>query len=284
MLMHAGRRCAFVFVSLTLLTAGPRAAPQQEAFPDAASFARRVREAIRLDYELQRQFSYVEQRRDVRVSKLGKVEVGPERTFEVYPSPVPGRTYKRLIAVDGKQLSAAELTRRDREHAEDLAKERAKRERETPEQRQARLDAEAEELRERETIVNDAFAVFQPRFLGRDILEGQKVLLVSLTPREDAKVSTREGRWMKQFEGRAWVSENDFQIAKLEMQARDDVSIGWGILGRVHEGSRFVFTRRKFQDAWLPAEVIFDASGRTLLFRKFDIDVVTTYSQYKRIS
>jgi len=29
--------------------------------------------------------------------------------------------------------------------------------------------------------------------------------------------------------------------------------------------------------------VIFDASGRTLLFRKFDIDLVTTYSRYKRM-
>ena len=73
------------------------------------------------------------------------------------------------------------------------------------------------------------------------------------------------------------------QVARLEMRARDDVTIGWGILGRVHEGSRFVFTRRKFENAWLPAEVVFDATGSTLLFRKFDIDLVTTYSGYKRI-
>ena len=71
---------------------------------------------------------------------------------------------------------------------------------------------------------------------------------------------------------------------KLDMRALDDVSIGWGILGRVHEGSRFVFSRRRFEGAWLPSQVIFDATGRTLLFRKFDVDVVTTYSGYKRVA
>jgi hypothetical protein len=270
-------------VSLALLTPGLRAA-QQEKFPDPATLGQRVRAAIRLDYELQEQFSYVEQRREVWVSKLGKVEVGPQRTFEVYPSSIPGRTYKRLIAVDGKPLTGEELIRRDREHAEHLAKETAKRERETPKQRADRLEQQAKERQERDAIVNDAFAVFQSRFIGRELVDGQKLLVVSLTPREDVEVTTREGQWMKAFAGRAWVSENDFQIAKIEMQAKSDVTIGWGILGRVHEGSRFVFTRRKFEDAWLPAEVIFDASGRTLLFRRFDIDVVTTYSQYKRIS
>lgn len=283
------RLCALIVVSFALVAPGLRAAPtlqpaaQQRDFPDSADFAQRVRNAIRLDYELQRHFSYIEQRRDVRVSKLGKVEVGPERTFEVYPSSMPGRTYKRLIAVNGKPLSAEELARHDRERLENLAKEKTKQLRETPQQRAARLEEEARERKQRDAIVDDAFAVFQPKLVDREVLDGHRVLVVSLTPKEDARVATREGRWMKEFAGRAWISEADFQIAKLEMQAQGDVTIGWGILGRVHEGSRFVFTRRKFQDAWLPAEVLFDATGRTLLFRKFDIDLVTTYSDYKRI-
>jgi hypothetical protein len=219
----------------------------------------------------------------MRVTKLGKVEIGAQRTFEVYPSAVPGRTYKRLIAVDGQPLSDAELARRDAEHAADVAEEAARRQRETARQRDARLKQEADARRERDAIIADGFAVFEPKITGREVLEGHSVFVVALTPRPDARVTTREGRWMKQFEGRAWISEQDYQVARLEMRARDDVTIGWGIVGRVHEGSRFVFARRKFENAWLPAEVVFDATGRTLLFRKFDIDVVTTYSGYKRI-
>ena len=275
------RRGSVLFV-VSLFALAPRI-PAQGALPDAAELTRRVRDAIRLDYELQARFTYIEQRRELRVSSLGKVEIGEQRTFEVYPSAIRGRTYKRLIAVDGQPLSDAELARLDAEHAADVAAEAARRQRETPRQRDARLKEEADARRERDAIIADGFAVFEPRVTGREVLDGHKMIVLALTPRADARVSTREGRWMKQFEGRAWISEEDDQLARLEMRARDDVTIGWGIVGRVHQGSRFVFTRRKFENAWLPAEVVFDATGRTLLFRKFDIDVVTTYSGYRRI-
>src|SRR5687767_13398645 len=201
-LMPRLRRVSVLFlVSLCTLTPVIRA---QSAIPAPSGLARRVRDAVRLDDELQAQFRYVEQRRDLRVSKMGKVEVGAQHTFEVYPSAVPGRTYKRLIAVDGRPLSDAELARRDREHAAHVAAEAARRERETPRERNARLKEEADALRERNAIVDDGFAVFEPTVIGREILDGQKTILVALTPRPDAPVTTREGRWMKQFEGRAW--------------------------------------------------------------------------------
>ena len=80
---------------------------------------------------------------------------------------------------------------------------------------------------------------------------------------------------MKQFEGSAWVSEIDHEIVKLDMHAKDDVTIGWGLLGRIHEGSRFIFQRRKVENVWLLPQITFDASGRTLLLRKFQLNVVT---------
>jgi hypothetical protein len=244
--------------------------------PDVAVLTRQVREAIRLDYELQKQFTYREHRRDVKISKLGKVTVGPLRTFEVYPSRDPGKTYKRLIAVDGKPLDPEELARLDAERQRDLARA------ETEAQRAKRLQEKEAERRERKAILNDAMAVFEPTLVGRESFEGHTVIVATLKPRPDVHVSTREGRWFKHFEGRAWIAESDHQVARLEMRAADDVSIGWGIIGRVYEGSRFVFSRRKIEDTWLPAEVIFEASGRTLLFRKFELNAVTTYSDYRR--
>ena len=254
------------------------------SYPDAGAFFHKVREATRLDYELQSDFSYKEERRDIRISKLGKVEVGAQRTFEVFPSSIPGRTYKRLIAVNGVPLSAEELTRRDREHQKNLENLRAEQAGETAEERKKRLDKEAAELAERNAILDDALAVFQGTFISRETIDGATVYVLSVTPREDARVRTREGRWLKAFAGTVWITANDYQIVKLDMRAQDDVSIGWGILGRVHEGSRFVFARRRFEGAWLPSQVIFDATGRTLLFRKFDLDLVTTYSGYKRVA
>ena len=282
------RRLASVLAILTVAVCLPSAqspAPRTSGdLPEATSFLRQVRDSIRLDDEIQQEFMYLEERRDVKISRLGKLEVGPRRTFEVYPSATPGRTYKRLIAVEGQPLDAAELARRDREHQENLRKAAEREKRETPAQRAVRLEEVAEADRERRAIIEDGLAVFAPTLVRRELLDGHPVIVIALNARPDARVITREGRWMKQFEGTAWVSEVDHEIVKLDMHAKGDVTIGWGLLGRIHEGSRFIFQRRKVENVWLPAQITFDATGRTLLLRKFQLNVVTTYSGYKRIS
>jgi hypothetical protein len=259
-----------------------RGAAVEQALPDTATLMSRMRASVRFDYELLEEYTYLEKRRDVKISKLGKVTVGPLRTFEVHPSSQPGRTWKRLVAIDGKPLDPAELARRDAEHERDMRKLAEKIAAETPGERAERLEEEAEARREREAIMNDAFAVFHATVVGRTTLEGVPAIEVVLTPKPDARVKTREGKWLKEFHGRIWISEPDYEIAALELEAIDDVSIGWGFVGRVHEGSRFEFRRRKVENMWLPAEVRFQATGRTLLFRSFDIEAVTSYSDYRR--
>ena len=117
------------------------------------------------------------------------------------------------------------------------------------------------------------------------MLNGQRVIAATLTPRQNVKTKSDEGKWMKRFKGRAWVSDDDWQVAKVEMEALDDISIGWGLVGRVHQGSKFTFRRTKVNgEVWLPVEMKFEASGRTLLFRKFQIFTVTSYSDYKKFN
>jgi len=267
--------------TLVWALAAQTAAPSLPVIP-SAELSRRVRHAIRLDYQLQKEFTYVERRQDVRISKLGKVTIGPPRTFEVLPDPVPGQTYKRLIAINGVPLGADELARREAEHQKDLAEARERIRRETPPERAARLEKAGSEQRRSDQILDDAFRVYEARIEGRQIVDGQPVLVTRMTPRRDVDVSTREGRWMKQFEGQLWVAEADYQIVRVDMRAVTDVTIGWGVIGRIHKGSRLVYQRRHFENVWLPSETTYEARGRTMIFRPFEVNVTTTYSGYKR--
>ena len=264
---------------VAFLLAQPRAA---DHYPPPAEFARGVRRALQLDYEVLRNFTYRERRRDVKISKLGKVTIGPVRTFEVVLSEEPGGTYKRLVEIDGRPLTAAELAQRDADHDRDLRRAAERARTETPSQRAERTARAEDERRHRDAILDDAIAAFEATFVGREIIAGQPVLVADLQPRPGARPSTKEGRWMKQFAGRVWVAEHGYQLVKLEMEAHDDVTIGWGIIGRVHKGSRLSISRQRFEDAWLPSELSYQATGRTLLFRPFDIAVTTTYSDYRR--
>ena len=241
----------------------------------------KVRSAVRLDTDLQKDFTFVEHRREVKVSALGKVSVGPLRTFEVVPGQDPSRTYKRLIAVEGRPLDPAELQTRDEERQRDLAKEERADRRETPAQRARRLDRAERERREKLAILQDALNVFEASVVAREVVEGEPTVVVSLTPRADANAETREGNWMRQFRGHGWFVEADGQMARLDMQAFDDVSIGWGLIGRLYKGSRVLVERRPVAGVWMPWRLTFVATGKSLLFRPFDLNLVTEYWNYK---
>jgi hypothetical protein len=259
--------------------------PMDAPLPEVKAILDKVKSRIQLDRELQSQYTYLEKRRDVKLSKLGKVMVGPLRTFEVYPSAKPGRTYKRLVEIDGKRLDAAELERRDTAHRQHLLDMIEQEKNETPQMKAKREQREAKDLREQRDLIDDAFAIFEVKLTGREMLDGQRVIAATLTPRQNVQTKSDEGKWMKRFKGRAWVSDDDWQVAKVEMEALDDINIGWGLVGRVHQGSKFTFSRTKVNgEVWLPVEMKFEASGRTLLFRKFQIFTVTSYSDYKKFN
>jgi hypothetical protein len=259
--------------------------PFNTALPLTHPFIRKMRAAIRFDEDLQQAYTYLERRRDVKITGLGKVSVGPLRTFEVYPSNQPGRTYKRLIAVDGKPLPAADLARRDEEHRRNVLAEVERDKLETPAAKAARLAKEAQERRERDAIVNDAFAIFEATVIGRDTIDGQGTLILWITPRRNVSPKTREGGYMKKFAGKLWVAEADGAIVKLDLTAFDDISVGYGMVGRVHQGARLEFARRRVNnETWLPSSSHITAKGRTLMFRPFDFDVRTEYLDYKKWS
>ena len=247
----------------------------------------RLREHFWRDREREEQYTYLERRRDVRVSRTGKVSLGPSRTFEVYPSSVPGRTYKRLIEVEGVPLPPAELARRDAEHRGNMLWEKRRREDQTPQQQadRERHDRERRDRQRRE--VEEAFGVFDVTPAGVERLEGraEPVLRVSLLPRRDAPAHSDLVRYLKRFEGTAWVDTAAGQLVRLDLRAVEDVTVGWGLVGRVHKGSTASYERQLVDgDAWLPWRARLSVRGRALLFRKFDIETETTWWDYRKYS
>ena len=183
-----------------------------------------------------------------------------------------GEPYKRLVAIDGRPLTPAELASAEADHQRDLADAARRRQHESADQRERRLAKEEEDRTENRRILEDALAVFKSTAIGRDTIDGETVVIILLVPRPEVEVKTREGAWMKKSSGRAWFVERDGQLVRLDMQMLDDVSVGWGIVGRLRKGSRLVVDRRRVGQTWLPSRMQVDASGRTLLFRSFDLE------------
>ena len=276
-------RIAAVLPLLLVLAGGWPHASDDRPLPDAKAFGAEVRKHMLDERALWSQYTYVERNEDITVSKLGKVQAAPVKVYQVYPSPEPGNTYKKLLAVDGVPQTPEQLAAQDKKHREDLARERQKRARETPEERAERLRAEKEEREELERTLDEIYVAYDIRLVGRDTIDGRTTVVATLEPRRNHRPITDAGKLMKKIRVRAWVTEDDYQVVRLVGEVVEDVTVGWGIIGRLHKGARGVYERRLVDgNVWLPSRVTLKGTGRALLFRTFALDTETTYSQYRK--
>jgi hypothetical protein len=273
---------AFILCILISVSARGRAqTPDTGPLPDAAAFAAEVKSRLRTDRALQAQYTFLERREEIEVSKLGKVKKGSVKEYEVYPSIVPGNTYKRLITVDGRPLDAAQLMKNDEKHRKDVLAETN----ESPAARRKREQENAKLRAEERQVIDEIFSLYDIRVVGRDTVNGYPTIVATLEPRPKYVPKTDDARVMKKFRVRAWVHEADYQVVKIDAEAIGDLTFGWGIIGRLHKGARAVLERRKVNDeVWLPARVHVIGTGRAVMFRKFAIDSVTEWFDYKKFS
>ena len=265
-------------------------AAQDRPLPDQDAFLQETRTHLQTDATLQSSYVYVETRRERKQDGEGRVKEERVRVYESYPG-LPGEErWERLMSEDGKPVSSATLAKQDaerRKRAEAMAERLATQ----PAKEHARQERAWTKYRqEREEQVGDIFVVFDINMVGRETIEGHETIAFSLTPKPKSSPRTREGEIMRHFAVRAWISESDHELVRLDAKALDNVSFGLG-LARLHKDSELSFLRRKINgEVWLPAVVTYRGSGRVgLLFtlrrsgssefsdyRKFTVDTSST--------
>jgi hypothetical protein len=278
------RRIALsAFVCIALVAPASRA--QDAPLPNPDSFLQQVRKHLETDEERQTGYMYVEKRREQKLDSDGRPTGESLKVFESYPGlPGEGR-WRRLISEDGRPVPPADLEKADRERRQ-RAEEYAQRLAKDPEKERARVAQELERVkRERADTIDDVFRVFDVRMIGRETIEGHSTIVFSLTPRADAKPRTRDGNIMRNFSGRAWISESDYELVRVDVEAINNISFGFGLLARVHKGAQASFRRRKVNDeAWLPAMATYTASARVALVKVMRRGGVLEFSDYKKFT
>ena len=273
-------------LAVAILAVAAPTATQERPLPALQPFLKEVRARLETDASRQFGYSYLETRRRTSIDGKGRRRDESVTVLESYPGlPGEGERWERVIERDGKRVSEAELHKADEERrkkAERVARTLAT---QTAADK-ARFERErAADRRERAEMVNDVFVVYDITMLGREPLDGHDTIAFSLRPRPESKPRTREGRMLKSFRGRAWVSESDFELARLDVEAIDTVSIGLGLLARVHKGTTASFTRRKVNgEAWLPARAEYEVSARVLLLKRFREGGLFEFSNYRKFT
>jgi hypothetical protein len=269
---------------IAVLIAVATTSAQERPLPDIDTFAAQVKKHLATDEERQSGYMFVERRTEQKVDASGRVTSETVKVFEVYPG-LPGEEerYRRLIEENGQRIAPDKLAREDRERQQD-AESYAKAQ--GSESQRQKIAREHEKSRKRySAAVDDLFRIYDIRMIRRESIEGHTTILATLDPKDSVKPQTDDGKIMRNFKARAWISESDYELVRVEIEAIRDLSIGMGLLARVHKGTVAAFERRKVNDeVWLPAKATWTASGRVLLVRRLRLRGISEFSGYKKFS
>jgi len=271
-------------VAAGLLNSRPSA--QERPLPDQQAFLAQARTRLQTDNERQRSYIYVETQRERKLDGKGGVRSESVKVVESYP-PLPGEDerWERVLEEGGKRKTEAELAKQDAERqktAEAVAKrlssqtpgDRAKATRDYDKSRKEALDR-----------INDLFIVYDIRMAGRERIDGHDTIALTLEPKPNSRPATREGKWMQYFRCRAWVSETDHELVKLNVEAIRDANIGFGLLARMNKGTVMTFTRRFVNgEVWLPARADYTIKARVLMLKRFLQGGTIEFSNYRKFT
>ena len=180
-------------------------------------------------------------------------------TISDYESiPIAGVRVSKLVAREGKPLSADEAKKVDEEF--DKAVEKAKK-------NKAKYDAKREQA-EREGKSNDEFLpasrILQLGTFSNErriVFNGRPTIVLDYTGNKDVKSKNEMEKVVQDLVGTAWIDEEDKVLARAEGHFLADFKIGFGLLADIHKDFHFTMEQRKINgEAWLTKE--FDFYGK----------------------
>jgi hypothetical protein len=181
------------------------------------------------------------------------------------------------VGPDGKPTDAslyrAELEKLERSLAWAAEEGRAQRD---------AYDKIAKKRKDRAELIEATRSAFLYIFVAREPRGDRMLSKYRMEPNPAYKPTSRSTAIFAKVRGYAWIDEEAGQLARVEVEVTDDISIG-GFLAKIYKGSHFMQERYEMAPGlWLPSYSQYDFDGRRL-FVSFSIHERTFYTQYRRI-
>jgi len=148
-------------------------------------------------------------------------------------------------------------------------------------QREAYLKVQ-KKLKERDEAIDATRNAFQFTFLDDQQCGDRKQSKYKMEPNPGFRPTNRLTSIYTKVKGLIWVDDASHQLARVEVEVTDDISLGL-FMAKIYKGSRFFQDRHEVAPGvWLPTFLEFDFDGRKF-FSSFSVHEKTYYSAYKRI-
>ncbi|HUO16473.1 MAG TPA: hypothetical protein VMX38_15915 [Verrucomicrobiae bacterium] len=226
--------------------------------------------------KLLRDYTYTEHDIQKTLNGKGQTKSTETKTYDVLE--IYGEQVQKLIAKDDKPLDEKDAAKED----EKIQKIIDKRKNESDEDRKKREAKEEKEHEDDRAFIRDVADAYNFTLVGTESLNGREAWVIDGEPRPDFVPHAKDAKYLTKFHGRVWIDQSDLQLAKLNVEALDNIS--WGLfLARFHKGSHFMLEQTRVNDeVWLPLHVTYKIDARLALLKGIDVDGEQTFQDYKK--
>jgi hypothetical protein len=206
----------------------------------------------------------------------GKTKSTEVKTYEILE--IYGEQVRRLIQKDDKPLDAKEAAKEE----EKIQKIIDKRKNESEQDRRKREEKDVKEREDDRKFVREVADAYDFTLVGTEEVGGRAAWVIDGEPRPGFEPHTREAKFLSKLRGRVWIDKGDLQLAKMDIEATDTMSVGW-VVARIHKGTRVMLEQTRVNDeVWLPRHVTFRVDVRVALFKDYNVDGDQEYRDYKK--
>lgn len=255
------------------LTPGPEGELSQAQMQD---LFRIVADKDDLNQKLERDYTYVDREVENKLDGKGQNKSTERKTYEILE--IYGEPVRRLIAKDDKPLDGKDAQKED----EKIQKIIDKRKNESESDRRKREEKQEKEREDDRKFVHEIANAYNFTLVGTEAVGGRDAWVIDGEPRPGFEPHMKESKFLSKFHGRVWIDKGDLQLAKMDVEAIETVSLGW-VIARVHRGTRFMLEQTRVNDeVWLPRKISFKIDARVALLKGFNIDGEETFRDYMK--
>jgi hypothetical protein len=108
---------------------------------------------------------------------------------------------------------------------------------------------------------------------------------LSFFPNPHYNAPTRELQVFRSLSGKMWIDRAALRMSRLDGSLFEDVTFGWGLLGRLNKGGTFSVTQgRVADDHWEILSLDVKMSGHAVIFKTINVRQMQRISEFHRVS
>ena len=108
---------------------------------------------------------------------------------------------------------------------------------------------------------------------------------LSFFPNPHYNAPTRELQVFRSMSGMIWIDRAGMRMSRLDGSLFEDVTFGWGLLGRLNKGGTFSVTQSRVgDDHWEIVSLDVKMSGHAVIFKNINVKQVQRITGFHRVS